>query len=72
MKLDELKQFEALSWWTSPRLAVSKCDMLDDELMDEMREKPSARRRSHCIYLRCVSAGLTELEKDVLWRAIND
>ena len=41
MLLNELKQFSHLSWWTKRVLAVSKCDMRD-ELMDEMREKPSA------------------------------
>ncbi len=69
--LDELRRFNP-QLMDKPRvLAVSKCDMLDDELIDEIR-------REHLpddiptVFISAVSGmGLTEL-KDVLWRTIND
>ena len=51
-------------------LAITKCDMLDDELMDEMRgELPDGVK---AVFISSVAGmGLTEL-KDLLWREIND
>ena len=51
-------------------LAITKCDMLDDELMDEMRaELPEGVK---VVFISSVAGmGLTEL-KDLLWREIND
>ncbi len=52
-------------------LAITKCDMLDDELIDEMRhgELPDG---VETVFISSVTGmGLTEL-KDVLWRTIND
>ena len=51
-------------------LAVTKCDMLDDELMQEMRnEVPEG---VETVFISSVAGtGLTEL-KDMLWRIIND
>ncbi len=69
--LNELKQFNP-QLVDKPRvLAVSKCDMLDDELMDEIRES-HLPEGVPTVFISAVSGmGLTEL-KDVLWRAIND
>ena len=51
-------------------LAITKCDMLDDELMDQMRaELPQG---VEALFISSVAQrGLTEL-KDLLWRTIND
>lgn len=51
-------------------LAISKCDMLDEELIDEMRRELPHDVTS--IFISSVAGmGLIEL-KDALWRAIND
>ena len=51
-------------------LAITKCDMLDDELMDEMRDElPDGVK---AVFISSVAGmGLTELN-DLLWREIND
>lgn len=51
-------------------LAITKCDMLDDELMEEMRhELPDG---IETVFISSVAGmGLVEL-KDMLWRTIND
>lgn len=51
-------------------LAITKCDMLDDELMEAMRaEVPEG---IETVFISSVAqSGLTEL-KDLLWRTIND
>ena len=51
-------------------LAISKSDMLDEELMEQMRaELPQGVR---CVFFSSVSGmGLTEL-KDILWEEINN
>ncbi len=51
-------------------LAITKCDMLDDELMEQMRaELP---QDVEALFISSVAQrGLTEL-KDLLWRTIND
>lgn len=54
-----------------PRLlAITKCDMLDEELIEQMRaELPDG---VDCVFISSVAQmGLTEL-KDALWRKIND
>lgn len=51
-------------------LAITKCDMLDDELMDEMRSY--LPQGVQVVFISSVTGlGLTEL-KDLLWRVIND
>lgn len=51
-------------------LAITKCDLLDDELMDEMRGELPEGVKS--LFISAVAGqGLTEL-KDLLWREIND
>ena len=67
---NELQQFNP-DLVDKPRvLAVTKCDMLDDELMEEMRaEVPEG---VECVFISSVAyMGLVGL-KDALWRAIND
>ena len=51
-------------------LAITKCDLLDDELMEEMRhELPDG---IETVFISSVAGmGLAEL-KDMLWRTIND
>ena len=58
-------------------IAISKSDMLDRELMDEMRKELPADTHNDktpvpCIFISSVSGyGIQEL-KDILWKAIND
>lgn len=56
---------------TKPRvLATTKCDMLDEELMEQMR--PELPQDVPSVFISSVAQmGLTEL-KDLLWRTIND
>ncbi len=51
-------------------LAITKCDLLDDELMEMLR--PNLPEGIETVFISSVAQkGLTEL-KDVLWRTIND
>ncbi len=51
-------------------LAITKCDMLDEELIEQMR--PEVPDDIPCVFISSVAQmGLTEL-KDLLWRTIND
>jgi GTP-binding protein len=51
-------------------LAITKCDMIDDELMEMLR--PNLPKDIETVFISSVAQrGLTEL-KDVLWRTIND
>ncbi len=51
-------------------LAITKCDMLDDELIEQMR--PELPDDVPSVFISSVAQmGLTEL-KDLLWRTIND
>jgi len=51
-------------------LAITKCDMLDDELIEQMR--PDVPDGVPTVFISSVAQmGLTEL-KDLLWRTIND
>jgi GTP-binding protein len=67
--LNELEQYNPELMQKPRILAVSKSDMLDDELMDEMkRELPAIPT----IFISSVAQkGLVEL-KDMLWKVIND
>lgn len=68
--LKELEQFNP-QLMDKPRvLAISKSDMLDDELIAEI-EKDLPIDIPHIFISSVTSTGLTEL-KDILWRAIND
>lgn len=67
--LNELREFNPDLADKSRVLAISKSDMLDDELRDEMaRELPEG---VPAVFISAVTGqGLTEL-KDLLWREIN-
>lgn len=53
-------------------LAVTKCDLLDDELMDEIRFNNQLPEGVKTVFISAVAGtGLLEL-KDMLWREIND
>lgn len=67
---NELQQFNP-DLVDKPRmLAITKCDMLDEELMEEMRN--DIPEDVQCVFISSVAnMGLTEL-KDALWRIIND
>ena len=68
--LNELEQFNPQLMDKHRILAISKCDLLDDELMDEI-ERTLPDDIPH-VFISAVSGfGLTNL-KDVLWRAITD
>ena len=67
--LNELKEFNPELADKSRVLAISKCDMLDDELREEIAaELPEG---IPTVFISAVTGqGLTEL-KDILWREIN-
>lgn len=69
--LGELRRFNP-QLMDKPRvLAVSKCDMLDEELIDEIRRE-HLPEGIPTVFISAVSGfGLSEL-KDTLWRTIND
>ncbi|MDE6691915.1 MAG: GTPase ObgE, partial [Muribaculaceae bacterium] len=68
--LNELQQFNPQLMDKQRVLAVSKCDMLDEELIDEIRD--TLPEDVNIVFISAVSGfGLTEL-KDTLWRSIND
>lgn len=66
--LNELKQFNPELLDKDRILAISKSDMLDDELKQEIeKDLPKV----HCLFISSVAQqGLTEL-KDLLWTSIN-
>lgn len=68
--LNELRQFNPELMDKQRLLAITKCDMLDEELAAEIRgELPEG---VSCVMISSVAGqGLAEL-KDMLWRAIND
>ena len=69
--LSELEKFNPDLADKGKVLAVTKCDMLDDELIDEIR-RPDLREGIPTVFISSVTGlGLTEL-KDLLWRTIND
>lgn len=68
--LNELEQFNPQLMDKHRILAVTKSDMLDDELMEEIRKTLPADV-PHVFISAVTGYGLTEL-KDMLWRAITD
>lgn len=68
--LSELEQFNPQLMDKHRILAISKCDMLDDELMEEIAAT-LPDDIPHVFISAVTGQGLTEL-KDVLWRAITD
>ena len=68
--LNELEQFNPQLMDKHRILAISKSDMLDDELMEEI-QKTLPPDVPHVFISAVTGYGLTEL-KDTLWRAITD
>lgn len=68
--LNELEKFNPQLMDKERVLAISKCDMLDDELMAEI-EKSIPQDLPHVFISSVTGEGLQAL-KDVLWRAIID
>ena len=68
--LNELKKYNPELADKHRILAITKCDMLDDELMDEMRRDVPDDVR--VVFISSISGlGIGEL-KDALWQALND
>lgn len=67
---NELRKYNPELMHKDRILAVSKCDMLDKELTDEIRaDLPEG---VDCLFISAVSnKGLTEL-KDLIWKKLND
>ncbi len=68
--LDELRRFNPQLMDKQRILAISKCDMLDDELIEEIRAT-LPDDLPHVFISAVTGMGLTEL-KDTLWRAVTD
>ena len=69
--LNELERFNPDLVDKGRVLAITKCDMLDDELMDEIRRTDLPEGVPTVFISSVTGLGLTEL-KDTLWRTIND
>ena len=67
--LNELQQFNPETLSKHRVLAITKCDLLDDELIEMLRE--TLPQDLPCVFISAVAnQGLDEL-KDVLWRELN-
>lgn len=67
--LNELKQYNPQLVSKQRILAITKCDMLDDELINEMRKELPADIQT--VFISSVSGlGISEL-KDLIWTEIN-
>ncbi|MCR5512919.1 MAG: 50S ribosome-binding GTPase, partial [Prevotella sp.] len=67
--LNELRQFNPEMLDKHRVLAITKCDLLDDELIEMLRE--TLPQDLPCVFISAVAnKGLDEL-KDVLWRELN-
>jgi GTPase len=67
--LNELRKYNPELLDKKRLLAISKCDMLDDELLGEMKKEIPAELPS--IFISSVTnQGITEL-KDLIWRTLN-
>ena len=69
--LSELEKFNPDLADKGKVLAVTKCDMLDEELIDEIRRTDLPEGIPTVFISSVTGLGLTEL-KDLLWRTIND
>ena len=70
--LDELKQYNPEILDKERFIAISKSDMLDDELKAELKEELDKRLPINYMFISSVAQqGLTEL-KDKLWKMLND
>ncbi len=68
--LNELKQYNPELMDKEKVLAITKCDLLDDELLDELSQEFPEDVEVVCIS-SVANKGLIQL-KDVLWRRINE
>jgi GTP-binding protein len=73
--LNELRQFNPEMLDKHRVLAITKCDLLDEELMEMLREdltrKMAGEKSVPIVFISAVAqAGLDEL-KDVLWKELN-
>ncbi|MFK7969399.1 MAG: GTPase ObgE [Bacteroidia bacterium] len=68
--LNELKQFNPELIATPRMIALTKCDMLDDELMGEMTDEIGEQIGEFCFISSVAQKGLQEL-KDKLWKMLH-
>ncbi|MCL4160504.1 UNVERIFIED_CONTAM: hypothetical protein GTU68_062179 [Idotea baltica] len=70
--LDELRRYNPEMLDKERIIAISKCDMLDDELQAEMKVELDNELPIPYMFISSVAQkGITEL-KDVLWKMLND
>ncbi|MFD2823072.1 GTPase ObgE [Lacinutrix iliipiscaria] len=70
--LDELRRYNPEMLDKDRMIAISKCDMLDDELKAELKEELDNHLPIEYMFISSVAQqGLTEL-KDKLWNMLND
>ncbi len=68
--LNELRKFNPEMMEKHHVLAITKCDLIDQELIDMLR--PTLPKDVPCVFISSVAQmGLTEL-KDILWRELNE
>lgn len=69
--LDELRRYNPEMLDKERMIAISKCDMLDDELRAELKEQLDNELPVPYLFISSVAQqGLTEL-KDILWKMLN-
>ncbi|GAA3616580.1 GTPase ObgE [Flavivirga amylovorans] len=70
--LDELRRYNPEMLDKERIIAISKCDMLDDELKAELKKELDNELPIPYLFISSVAQqGITEL-KDVLWKMLND
>lgn len=71
--LDELRRYNPELLHKERLIAISKCDMLDDELMDEMKKELDVdfKGTPYMFISSVAQMGIVEL-KDRLWQMLND
>jgi len=70
--LDELRRYNPEMLDKERLIAISKCDMLDDELKAELKAELENELPIPFLFISAVAQqGITEL-KDVLWKMLND
>ncbi|PIB28232.1 GTPase ObgE [Maribacter sp. 4G9] len=71
--LDELRRYNPEMLHKERLIAISKCDMLDAELMDEMKQELDVdfKGTPYMFISSVAQMGITEL-KDKLWQMLND
>ena len=70
--LDELRRYNPEMLDKDRMIAISKCDLLDDELKAELKKELDNELPIPYLFISSVAQqGLTEL-KDVLWKMLNN